>query len=180
MDAWIGSVSAIVGVLLGGLITLLITRSQLRHREARERTMLILAKLEELHQLLGNYAISTFNMMGELIEGDIDQFHRLIRQILPAHKIPERHKRTSEPMTLDRISLLIGAYAPEIKGHLEKLMNVTLEFSEALRGISRAKMKQQHSEETEHFKKLVQKHGELDHLCAEMQAEVVSVSRKYL
>lgn len=181
MNAWIGSISALLGIMLGGLISWLITRQQLRHQELRERNKTVLSKLEELHQLLGDYAISLFAIISVQIESEADQLRSLLKNTFPKVQLPDRPEREKKNvMSLDRISLLVGAYAPDLNGHLDNLVAVTGEFSQASRELTVAKLRSQQTGKSESYERLVDRFGAIDRICTEMQVEVINITKKYL
>lgn len=178
-------IAALIGVLLGGLLTGLITWFQLRHQKNREQKKLVLTKLEELHKLLGDYAVSCYGFIGASVEYDIDRFDRMLKHLSPSHKPRERQRPDLEPVTLERIYLLIGVYAPELMTHLERLKNASEEFFQEHRALTQVKLQvvsdvEKLKDEKPHFNALIQHHITIDTSCWELQQEVVKVSRKHL
>lgn len=183
MNAWFSSVMALAGVLIGGLISWLINRQQLRHQEARDRTVKTLEKLEELHQLLGDYSLSSMNLLFRTFESNLklltDSIESLVKSFGITIKLPDKPSTINDPMTLDRIVLLVGIYAPNLSADLDRLMSLTQVSSQLYKKVAMAKHKRQIEQLTELVTPMVETYAQLDKVCSELQAGVITESRKY-
>ena len=111
MDKWIGTVAALVGVLLGGLISYTTTSKQLQQQIRIERQRLDIEKMEELHTKLSRLELS-YRTMDRAASN-------------PAEKL---EKELDIP--IDRIKMLVGFYAPELNPDVEHLEQLSDEFTQ--------------------------------------------------
>jgi hypothetical protein len=118
MKDWIPTIGALLGVILGGAITWLISRAQFKRQDKRERNKLILEKLEEIHKLVGDlekcYAMLSVSVM---------------KQPNLAERVIESEPEVED---LERIKLLTSIYAPELADSLAEIDGITERFSSAI------------------------------------------------
>src|SRR5437667_9789405 len=98
MNAWIGIIGTVIGTFLGGGLTWLNSKFQMRSQTEKDRKRLMLQKMEEIHELLSDYKHSykmlTAEMLKRYASEELDEFPEL-----PA--IPS-----------ERLRMLVGFYAP--------------------------------------------------------------------
>jgi hypothetical protein len=161
MTAWIG----IIGVIIGGVLTMLGTQMQLRRQIQRDRQKLLLSKLEELHEVLSLFRQS---YKGAYLEA-LSSVHDF--------KLPEGVE--SAPVPIERLQMLTGFYATELSEYLQKIETCRKEYGGIL--IKCARSSKLDEEAREHtLTALSTQQSELQNACSDMQAAVVSLPKKYL
>lgn len=113
MDEWSGLLGIVVGAVLGGAFALLGAHLASRNQRREEIRRLKLAKLEELHALIGNYRCRR-----EQVE--------MTRSILDG--VLEEEKTERDPLPAAHTAMLVGIYAPELGESLERLENMHEKF----------------------------------------------------
>jgi len=163
MSLWILIVGTLVGTLLGGVLGLLNTRLQLKTTYGRERQRLILGKLEELHQVLSQFKQAYAEL--SLMAGTNAAVEALIKQHA---SIPK-----------EKLTMLVGFYAPELSPQVEGIVKLSREYDEALAQFIRWEEK---DEETKKhiLSSAADLMRKLDAACSEMQAGLINLSRKYI
>ena len=163
MSLWLLIIATLGGTLLGGVIGLINTRMQSGIMIRRERQKLILGKLEELHEVLSQFRMG----YGDL--SLLASSNAAIEALIKRHAAIPREK----------LRMLVGFYAPELRAKLNNVEELSGEYDNAL--IRLLEWKQTGEETTKGLLAdvpvLKQK---LDRACAEIQAEVISMSRKYI
>lgn len=162
MNAWIGIISAIVGGVLALLGASLQSRRQIQH----DRRKLLLAKLEELY--------SDLSLLRKAYKAaDLEAVSHITGDELPSEV------KDALPVPIEKLQMLVGIYAPELSTHLErvgksrhaygnlygKYIMLTDKRGEAGKAAISAVFYQQ---------------SEIQQACAEMQAAVASLARKYI
>jgi hypothetical protein len=155
----------LLGVIIGGVLAWINGRSHAVRREARERNQLILAKLEELHQLLT----------------DVIEYYRCVTF---AHvRDPNKMRRVTSPtidhVRFDRVDMLVGFYAPELSESLKLAAKLAEEYAHPFTKL----LSDDELDETEGaaLRSSVLKHsGELVDAYEKMQNEIITLSKNYL
>jgi hypothetical protein len=163
MNAWVGIIGTLAGTILGGSLTWLNMRFQLKHQEGRERKKLLLEKLEELHEDLSAYSQSYNQLISARLE-----------TLTNGEKWP-----ADSPNLLPKLRMLVGFYAPELRETLIRVEQCREEGGDVLGkciGLERKK----ESEQKEVVGALFSFQRKLLRACEEMQAEVVALSKDYL
>jgi len=101
MFIWLGPALALIGVLIGGIITYIVTRTKLRHDKSLEKDKLYLEKLEQLYRTITNLIYIYRSNMSSALYGKGD------------NKLPT--------IPIDQIDMLIGFYAPELNDDFQQL-----------------------------------------------------------
>jgi hypothetical protein len=165
ITAWIGIIGTVVGAIIGGGLSWLNTRFQLKHQEERERKRLLLGKLEETHELLSQYKHSYTLVTSQHVRMQLTKQPMDLKELTPIPK--------------EKLRMLIGFYAPELTELLKSLEQASNEYGDASADHFEAKEKS----ETERKKTLAgvfQKNNEIDTICDEIQNGLTMLSRKYL
>lgn len=160
---WLLIVATLGGALLGGAMGLLNTRMLTKSMFSRERERLILAKLEELHEALSQFALG-YADLALLASSDAEAV-----DLLKQHwSIPEA-----------RVAMLVGFYAPALRPKLENVERLSDEFDRALGRLVGSKGGD--DEERVAAMAAAEDAGRrLERACKEMQAELISLSRGYV
>lgn len=112
MDEWMGIIGTIIGVILGGLITWFLSEEQRKHDINKEKRELLLSKYEQidtlLTEILGCVSSVALQIVAEAgLKSKID---------------PDAFKNG---MPMDKTSMLINFYAPELHDGQEQLKKQT-------------------------------------------------------
>lgn len=168
MSAWIGIIGTVIGAIVGGGLTLLNAHLQTRRQVQQERRKLILLKLEELHE-----AISLFRREHkELL---------LLVLTMPEGPNTENSQQSNERrnLSVERIAMLVGFYAPELSKYLEKIMKETIRHMETVVTYTAAKRLGEARDESI-IDSLLSTREELDGALTLMQMELENVAKKYM
>ena len=162
MNAWIG----IIGVVVGGLLTMLSASVQLRRQIHRDRQKILLTKLEELHQVV--YLLRQAYKAADLEALSLAQDKELPNNVKEALFVP-----------IEKLQMLVGIYAPELSNQLEKIESCCKEY-----GLTQIKYKlsadKRGAADRTAFSVLSSQQTEVQQACAEMQAAIIALARKYL
>lgn len=167
MIAWIGIIGTVIGAIVGGGLTLLNAHLQTRRQVHQERRKLILSKLEELHE-----AISVFRYESREI--------LLLIMKMPAGSNAEGMQQSKErrSLSLERIEMLAGFYAPELSEQLLNTLHETVSYMDAVVTYGANRLGEAQDKHT--FDVLLSKRENLDGALTLMQMELVKVSKKYM
>jgi hypothetical protein len=163
MSVWLLIVATLGGALLGGLMGLVNTRVQSKTMFSRERQKLILGKLEELHETLSQFSREYGDL--ELLASSDAAIEELIR----------RHASIPK----ERVEMLVGFYAPELVPKLREVEKLSGEYDDALTRLVNWR-KQEEETTKKYLKEAPVLKKRLDAACAEMQAAVIALARKYI
>lgn len=162
MSLWLLIIATLGGTLLGGVIGLINTRMQSGIMIKREREKLILGKLEELHEVLSQFR-SGYGDLSLLASSDA-----AVEALIKGHAAIPREK----------LRMLVGFYAPQLWTKIQHVEELSGEYDKALARLLEWKREGAKAEDIPpEVSDLKQK---LDRASAEMQAEVIALSRKYI
>ena len=155
----------LLGVIVGGLIAWLNSRSQAARQEIRERKQLIRGKLEDLHQLVADFI----------------EYYRCLTftHVRDPNKLRRVSSSTVDLVPFDRIEMLVGIYAPELSVYVKTIARITGEYSVPFTKL----LGDEEWSETEKasLRSSVAKLSfELVETCAQMQQEIIAVSKNYV
>jgi hypothetical protein len=126
MKDWIVPIATLLGVIVGGSISLLNSRIQANRQEARERKKLILEKMERLHAAVNTYALKFESLWNEMIRIRDDN-------VPPEFKVPNNSD-------FQEIDVLVGFYgrelvaqANDVEAIADALIMAGLEFAAVIR-----------------------------------------------
>lgn len=166
MTVWIGVIGTILGTLVGGGLALLNTHLQFRHQVRRERQKLLLSKLEELHVVLSafrkSYKTSTVDQVQKSLGAD-----------------PSRRTEDEISVPIERLQLLVSFYTPELTALLQQIEKCRKEYETPLLK-SVLSSKEGEATKKQNRNALFVEQKKLDKACADMQAEVVRLSKRYI
>lgn len=101
MAVWTGVIAALGGALIGGGLTLLNGRLQFKQPAHRDRQKLLLSKLEELYDFIGqvrrSYEASALERINSYLNIET-----------------AADGRSAIPTPIERVQLLVSCYAPEL------------------------------------------------------------------
>ncbi len=163
MSLWLLIIATLGGTLLGGVIGLINTRMQSGIMIKREREKLILGKLEELHEVLSQFR-SGYGDLSLLASSNA-----AVEALIKGHAAIPREK----------LRMLVGFYAPELRKKLQHVEELSGEYDNALARLPQWKQEGAKTGEGVPSEVPVLKQT-LDQASSEMQAEVITLSRKYI
>jgi hypothetical protein len=165
MNAWIGIIGTVIGTIIGGGLAWLNMKFQLQIQEERERKKLLLGKLEEIHELLSKYKHSFTMATMEHLRATFTSESKLFENL--------------PPVPAERLRMLIGFYAPELKEHFRNLEALKEEWGEA----SGEHLKMNKLGQTEGKKALgwvFHRSKKIDAACEAIQEKVIEMAKQYL
>lgn len=168
MDGWIGILGTLIGVILGGGITLFVTKTQIKHAEKLDRTKRQLQKLEEAHEVLSK----------------IEQHYRVVfseylAKVTTRLAPQENRKSSSEPIPFDRLKMLIGFYAGSLKTETEELIRFCIEEYGPLIGKAIFFEELSSDERKELAQRLTATYGSIKVKLEKLQSGLVELARNY-
>jgi hypothetical protein len=112
MEDWMGIIGTVLGVILGGYVTWFLSSEQRKHDLTKEKRELLLAKYEELHELLAQ------------LNGCINS---MVLQIVTEAAMNSKFdpKQIRNQMPTEKVSMLIDFYVPELKHDHEYIKKQT-------------------------------------------------------
>ena len=113
MEAWIGLIGALLGSVIGGAVTYVVTRQQHQHETKSEQRRRRMDAFEAIHLLLSESSGQT-NMLNMLIIGDVGYGAKI-----DASKL-------QKSVQSERLQMLVDFYAPFLSDDI-KAMNKQLE-----------------------------------------------------
>jgi hypothetical protein len=165
MNAWVGIIGTVIGAILGGGLTWLNMRFQLRHQEERERRKFLLGKLEELHEVLSQYRHCYTTATSQHYKASLAN--------------ESMDLKDSSTVPIEKLRMLIGFYTPELKDSLQGLENAAYEYGNAF--VQRLEsMKANELERKKALSRVFETQKKIDDICKTLQEEVITISRKYL
>jgi hypothetical protein len=168
MTAWIGIIGTVIGALVGGGLALLNAHLQTRRQVDQDRRKLILSKLEELHEAISHFRHESRETL-------------LLVMAMPTGSNAEGVQQSKERrnLSLERIEMLAGFYAPELSEQLLNTLQKTVSYMDAVVTYGMAKrLGEAHDKNT--FDELLSKREKFDSALTLMQMELVKVSKKYM
>jgi hypothetical protein len=168
MIAWIGIIGTVIGAIVGGGLTLLNAHLQTRRQIQQERRKLILSKLEELHEAISHFRHESREAL-------------LLMIAMPAGSNAEGIQQSKErrSLSIEKIEMLVGFYAPELSEHLKKILQETVSYMDKVVAYGAAKrLGEAHDKNI--FDALLSKRETLDGALTLMQMELETVSKKYI
>jgi hypothetical protein len=167
MNVWIGVVAALVGAIVGGSIAIINTRFQLREQRLREKNKLFLSKMEEIHEALSQFKDAYKAAFGERLLTAYDA------------NTPEKNEKNLPKVPIEKIQMLVGFYAPELKTHLSNLEEAKKSYGKMLiesLGLER----RVDLDKRESLSAMLAVEGKINAVCTDMQIEVIKLSKEYL
>jgi hypothetical protein len=165
---WIG----IIGVIVGGTITFLVTYLKQKNDEKIKKKELYLQKLEELHEVLTNvienYKTVSMWAIHWLVHGHIHdrEAQSFKESYIDYKKLP-----------IVKLRMLIGIYAFILKNDLLRIVNFDKDFDKVVKKSFHAKT----SEEKKQLREIIEsKTVKIENICIELQDKVVLETQKYL
>jgi hypothetical protein len=164
---WVGVIAALTGAIVGGGIATVISCLQLREQRLRERNKLILSKLEEIHEVLSQFR--------EAYRGSIHE------RLLTAHDAaePNQIEKSLSKVPIEKLQMLVGFYAPELKDYLHLVENARKQYGGVLIK-SMGLQRRDESARKEALGALFGAEGDVSKACIDMQVEAIELSKKYL
>jgi hypothetical protein len=168
MTAWIGIIGTVIGAIVGGGLTLLNAHLQTRRQVQQERRKLILSKLEELYEAISHFKHENHEYL-------------LLIMTMPAGPNAEgvQQSKVGWNLSLERIEMLVGFYAPELSEHLQKALQEGVSYMDMVLIYTAAK-KSGEAQDKNTFDELWSKRERLDGALSLMQMELEKVSKKYM
>jgi gas vesicle protein len=168
MSAWIGIIGTVIGAIVGGGLALLNAHLQTRRQVQQERRKLILSKLEELHEAISYYRRE-------------HQENLLLVLTMPEGPNSETSQESKERrnLSMERIQMLVGFYAPELSKYLEKIMRETVSHMKTVVAYTAAKRLGE-ARDKDTTDSLWSTREELDGALTLMQMELENVAKKYM
>lgn len=165
MNSWIGIIGAIVGVLVGGGLSWLNSRFQLKQQEIKDRKKLLLGKLEELYEIVSQINQTYSELTSEQLKIVSD---RLEFNIPNSPKIPT-----------DRLNMLVDFYAIELKSTRLRLTKCCEEYGEVL--VNRISLELRGNDEIKRFiDDLRREDTKLSQACTVMKMHIAKLTKKYI
>ena len=109
MNAWHDTISVLLGVGIGGLITIFGAKVQFERERKWQRDRLLQEKLLEI---------------AKLTEDIQEKFCKLYADAISAVEGGQKLQPGSDPIPLVRIKILISFYAPELRPHIEQIIKI--------------------------------------------------------
>jgi hypothetical protein len=165
MNGWIAVAGTILGVLIGGGLTWLNSRFQLKQMEAKDRKKFLLAKLEELYEIISQIGQSYSELTSEQSKIVID---RLEFQVPNSPKLP-----------MDKLDMLVSFYATELKITLSKLTRCCEDYGEVL--VRRLGLESRSNEAIKAFiDDLKREDTKVSQACIAMKKHITKLTKNYI
>ncbi|MDX6577085.1 MAG: hypothetical protein QOE96_3038 [Blastocatellia bacterium] len=166
MAVWVGVIAALGGVLIGGGLALLNGRLQFKQQVHRERQKLLLSKLEELYDLIGQVRRS-------YEASALERVNSYLNIETPAEV------RSAIPTPIERVQLLVSFYAPELAQDLFEFDKFRMTYGEVI-GNAILQSKSDTKSQQKALANLQVESQKIDEACRTLQARVVALSKNYL
>jgi len=162
-NAWVGLIGAFAGALIVGISHFISARSQFKWDKGWERRTLYRSKLEDLYAAVGDLRGAYL----EVVAGCVAR--------MPSDRIV-----APKDFPVERLRMLIGFYAPEVRPFLPRLEEARREFGDAmLQLIARQEMK-----DVQGWSDGIGRVGgafkRLDLIFDEMEDELIALSKRWL
>ena len=165
MNTWTAIVASLLGVIVGGGLSWLSARSQSKRDERREKRKHILAKLEELHEVISAYR-HEFNLLTS------DRF-------AVASGAAGWYEKESKPLPKEKLRMLVGFYASDLVSFLERVEQAGNE-QRAVALQCASIHRESEPARSQLVGALMEKQQQTDLACEAMQKQIVLLSKKYL
>ncbi|HEY6221705.1 MAG TPA: hypothetical protein VIX13_04140 [Candidatus Eisenbacteria bacterium] len=162
-NAWVGLVGAFAGALIVGISHFLSARSQFKWDKAWERKTVLRSKLEDL-----------FTAVGSLREAYIEMYASCVT------RLPSQRIEVSKEFPVERLRMLVGFYAPEVRPFLPRLEDARREFGEALLQLIAKQEMRDPKGWSDGIGRVGGTFKKLDMIFDEMEDELVVLSRRWL
>lgn len=163
MEHWTG----LVGALVGAAIALFVMWFEGRRQDRQGSKLLMLSKLEELHELVGVFRLS----------------HRRDQVAITSHlrggELPEVAEEEEPPVPTAKLEMLVGFYVPELQGPLDALNERQQEFIEVYLDVMRTS-EPRSKERTTLLQRAQDASLALEEACSYLQAEAARAARRYM
>jgi hypothetical protein len=162
-NAWVGLIGAFAGALIVGISHFLSARSQFKWDKAWERKTLLRSKLEDL-----------FTAVGSLRDAYIEIYAGCVAR--------QPHQRIEAPkeFPVERLRMLVGFYAPEVRPFLPRLEEAKREFGEELLQLIASQERADPGGWSDGIGRVGGAFQRLDAIFDEMEDELVHLSRRWL
>ncbi len=114
LNAWIPIIGTLLGVLIGGLVSVLTSKMQFERERRWKRDLLVQDKLLEIAELAEDVQRKLGKLYGDAV-GAVESGQSL--------------KPDSDPLPLARLKMLINYCAPELRPHMERVIQIRDELS---------------------------------------------------
>ena|SRR2546426_10845135 len=163
LNAWIGLIGAFAGALIAGISHFMSARSQFKWDKSWERKSLARSKLEDL-----------FTAVGNLRGAYIDIYASCVT------RMPEQKIEVPVEFPVERLRMLVGFYAPEVRSFLPKLEEARREFGQGLLQLIANQEMRDAQGWSDGIARVGDSFKKLDTIFDEMEDEVVALSRRWL
>jgi hypothetical protein len=162
-NAWIGLIGAFAGALIVGLSHYFSARSQFKWDRAWEQKTFVRSKLEDL-----------FTAVGDLRDAYIDMYAGCVT------RLPHQRIDVPKEFPVERLRMLVGFYAPEVRPFLPRLEEAKREFGTAMLQL----IAKQEIADAEGWSEGIDRVGgtfkRLDSIFDEIENELIALSKRWL
>lgn len=162
-NAWVGLIGAFAGALIVGISHFLSARSQFKWDKAWERKTLLRSKLEDLFTTVGNLRDAYIEMYASCVA-----------------RMPSQRIEAPKEFPVERLRMLVGFYAPEVRPFLPRLEEAKREFGEALLQLVVKQEMRDARGWSDGIGRVGIRFKELDTIFDEMEEELVHLSGRWL
>lgn len=165
MNSWIGIIGTILGVLIGGGVSWLNSRFQLRQQETKDRKNLLLGKLEEMYGIVSQINQIYSELTSEQLKIVSDRLE---------FRVPN-----SPNIPIDKLNMLVDFYAFELKSTLLRLTRCCDAYGEVL--VNRIGLESRSNDDIKRFiNDLKREDTKLSQACEVMKMHIVKLTKKYI
>lgn len=162
MNVWVGVISAVIG----GLLTMLGASLQSRRQIHHDRRKLLLAKVEELYSALAllkkSYKAADVEAVSHITGSELSS-----------------EVKGALPVPIEKLEMLVGIYAPELSTYLERVEKSRNAYGYLYGEYIKVADKRDEASKAA-ISALFYQQSEIQLACAEMQAAVAALARKYI
>jgi gas vesicle protein len=163
---WITVVGTLTGAIIGAGIAILNARYQIKTQEKREKNKYIVSKLEDIFE-----SISQFRKSYK------ENSLAWMKTLSSAQSELNLETKTNAP--LERLQMLIGFYAPELKPELTKLLECRENYGDVLVDNFGVHKKDEQSRK-KYLGALFHEERKISEQCDKIQEGLIFISKKYL
>jgi len=162
-NAWVGLIGAFAGALIVGISHFLSARSQFKWDKAWEQKTILRSKLEDLFTVVGNLRDAYIEMYASCVA-----------------RLPSQRIEVPKEFPVERLRMLVGFYAPEVRPFLPRLEEAKREFGEALLQLIAKQEMRDAQGWSEGIGRVGGTFKKLDTIFDEMEDELVVLSKRWL